>query len=546
MKRVQQVLGWIICAKRPLRWREIQGAVCIDIENQCLNFDNQIPDSPEGLFASLVEVHTDGTVQLVHETARRYAIQHEEPQNYCIRVNRISNSYLLSKDAFNARKMDCFLSQLSIEYLSLTAMSTAHSEDDMKSDLVRGTYAFYDYASACWAMHLESGISGSQKKTHLIDLKESLEIFIDLHWSEKHQPLSDVKRAQKFLAPLQPSRSYDNIIQAVAWAKKQSSRQGQGPSTDDALRIHELTEAIRSVHENMDYSSLPKEALQNMLQIYGRNRFKCPRVNCYRYHDGFQTAAERVQHMQKHERPFLCSVRGCHFGFFGYATESKLKKHLYEFHGIIKYDETEKLEFPEESMGITTRKSVPSVTNNSMNECYICGAKFTRYHNLHNHLRAHKDIKLFLCPICNKKFTRKADCDRHKLGHGERRFKCYGGLKYEGSWGCGGAFRRSDKLGDHFKSRKGKECLRPLIQRLEEINSVSMDQDGIFAEDDVENLDARRVALRVLGTFEELSHLSILKTLSSDHTMISPGNSSSHLTADQSAQSAPGWDTYDD
>jgi hypothetical protein len=67
---VRQVLGWIVCARRPLRWREIQGIVCIDLENQHVDYNREIPDSPQGLFASLVELQADGTVDLVHGTAR--------------------------------------------------------------------------------------------------------------------------------------------------------------------------------------------------------------------------------------------------------------------------------------------------------------------------------------------------------------------------------------------------------------------------------------------------------------------------------------------
>jgi hypothetical protein len=70
VNHLRQVLGWIACARRPLRWAEIQAAVCIDLEEQHVDFDREIPNSPKGLFASLIEMHPDGTVELVHSTAR--------------------------------------------------------------------------------------------------------------------------------------------------------------------------------------------------------------------------------------------------------------------------------------------------------------------------------------------------------------------------------------------------------------------------------------------------------------------------------------------
>lgn len=44
--------------------------VSIDVENQCIDYDKEISSSPKGLFASLVELQEDGTVDLIHGTAR--------------------------------------------------------------------------------------------------------------------------------------------------------------------------------------------------------------------------------------------------------------------------------------------------------------------------------------------------------------------------------------------------------------------------------------------------------------------------------------------
>ena len=67
---LKQVLGWIVCARRSLRWAEIQAAVSLDLDAEGVDHDKQISESPKGLFASLVEIQSDGTVELVHGTAR--------------------------------------------------------------------------------------------------------------------------------------------------------------------------------------------------------------------------------------------------------------------------------------------------------------------------------------------------------------------------------------------------------------------------------------------------------------------------------------------
>lgn len=59
-----------MCAPRPLRWREIQAVVCLDLDNQEVNDNRQLRDSPKDLFEALVEVQLNDTVELIHGSAR--------------------------------------------------------------------------------------------------------------------------------------------------------------------------------------------------------------------------------------------------------------------------------------------------------------------------------------------------------------------------------------------------------------------------------------------------------------------------------------------
>lgn len=65
-----QLLAWLVCAKRPLEWREIQAAVAIDIEGETVDFyGRQWMVTAKDLCGSLVESRTDGSLELVHTTA---------------------------------------------------------------------------------------------------------------------------------------------------------------------------------------------------------------------------------------------------------------------------------------------------------------------------------------------------------------------------------------------------------------------------------------------------------------------------------------------
>lgn len=69
-KNIIRLLGWLACAKRPLRWYEIQAAWSIDIEEEKFDPERRFVEDSKDLCASLVEICSDGTVTLVHSTAR--------------------------------------------------------------------------------------------------------------------------------------------------------------------------------------------------------------------------------------------------------------------------------------------------------------------------------------------------------------------------------------------------------------------------------------------------------------------------------------------
>jgi hypothetical protein len=66
-----KLLGWLVCAKRPLKWHEIQGATSINLEIQNVDFEERkLRLDAKELCGSLVERRSDDTVELVHLTAK--------------------------------------------------------------------------------------------------------------------------------------------------------------------------------------------------------------------------------------------------------------------------------------------------------------------------------------------------------------------------------------------------------------------------------------------------------------------------------------------
>jgi len=74
-KVVSRFLNLLVCAKRPLRWYEIQGFFAFDPddENEPVNYAaRKLREDATELLSSLVVHHADDSVQLVHPTAKEW------------------------------------------------------------------------------------------------------------------------------------------------------------------------------------------------------------------------------------------------------------------------------------------------------------------------------------------------------------------------------------------------------------------------------------------------------------------------------------------
>ena len=70
-KIVHKLLGWMACAKRTLKWHEIQGAVSIEPNGQTIDFDDRKLRFDIGdLCGSLIQVSPGDRIELVHSTAK--------------------------------------------------------------------------------------------------------------------------------------------------------------------------------------------------------------------------------------------------------------------------------------------------------------------------------------------------------------------------------------------------------------------------------------------------------------------------------------------
>ncbi|KAG4254580.1 hypothetical protein FPRO03_06920 [Fusarium proliferatum] len=149
-KTVKRILGWVVCATRPLRWREIQSRFCIDADKEICNAKYLRRDSCKSICSSLVDVtncdmfpniESEQIVTMVHETA---------------------TIYLIRNGTVNLLQEHIDMALFCCRYLSSRPFTTGKSQD-ISADINSGYFGFLDYAAANYAVHIQkaeaSGVS---------------------------------------------------------------------------------------------------------------------------------------------------------------------------------------------------------------------------------------------------------------------------------------------------------------------------------------------------------------------------------------------------
>lgn len=467
------LLGWLVCAKRPLKWHEIQGAKAINLEHSTIEWDRRkLQVDPKDLCGSLVEVRSDQTVEFVHLTVKLwvYIFQRLSPTN----LNYLS--FLIEERLVSIPTEEIKLGNLCINYLNLPGFN----KENINQSILSGYYAFMEYAIAFWVRHLEAGllaIEEQQEKFNETDLmdefSESLDCFLETHWTSPTAPLAISKRNSDRLQHFQEASFFENLAQAVVSTRKQLTWYGKMKTEEIALDLSEILRYVRDAFETLISQLMSNSDRDRIEEMYGTNLYKCSRFSCNNFSNGFPTAYERDQHTEKHDRPYRCTVIGCPTVHFGLTTQKELEKHMKDTHSTVA-DRDE--EFPAEIDLAPVREiprpapqpSVPKVREKKTFVCRTCAKVFTRQYNLDSHSATHDTQKPFRCDHCPQRFSRLHDRRRHENTHTGEKFIC-GSRTQDGRllWGCGKEFTRADSLKNHYKSKAGEHCRLPSLQEQE-------------------------------------------------------------------------------
>ena len=235
-------------------------------------------------------------------------------------VSKGPTRYLLKTRRISFRSEDLQIATFCLDYLNFGCFDAKLTDPEILQFYRQGYYSFEDYAVAHWLDHVESSTCQVLPlgATSLDRLKNGLELFFIRHGSES-PPAVSVSADQGF-----------QVIRECSFTKRLdhlAHLAHQRHSNEQYLDLETQLQRRRLIYEVVTNTSPFDEASQNSLLPDRCGWFKCPKIWCQFFSDGFQQKERRDKHVSQHERQFRCSFEECLYTQLGFETEKELKRH---------------------------------------------------------------------------------------------------------------------------------------------------------------------------------------------------------------------------
>ncbi|KAI6091204.1 WD40 repeat-like protein [Hypoxylon rubiginosum] len=307
----KKILRWIACARRPLRWREVQSLFCINPFTGCVDYDGgKLVFTCKDLCGSLIDVHLqksdpENIIRIVHETAREYLV-----------LNKWLNTDHDQAVLANIGDYQATLAIFCSRYLTSKPFAMGMVEKDIITHATSGYYALQDYTVRYWFDHFRECVDRATEIDPEL-FKEAMESAKDFLTS--------------YALTLKEDLNCIGEYKEVAHILRELPQDGSERNT--YFNIELRTSSIRKTIEAIREQDLDTAARCVLASLHGTSAlFKCSKPWCESFTTGFQNIESRKLHADQHDLPFRCPVQGCIAFQIGYDTQSKLMQHTKRYH----------------------------------------------------------------------------------------------------------------------------------------------------------------------------------------------------------------------
>ena len=262
-----------------------------------------------------------------------------------------------------------------------------------------GRYALQDYAIAEWMHHLaavmehltKSGLAVHSEFDH--EFATTLQEFTNRYHiglgmddfnteEEKEKRDCHQLEAEQECAKFDDRPFYRGLLKVwthVRIHKEASSKVRNTVSVPDLRAVMERSRhVLQGLREKERGMIQDRDDSAKLTKYYGCNFFKCDRVTCGFFWEGFETKEQLLDHINRHERPFSCIVEDCAMAKFGFHSNKDRERHMRAYHP----DHPDA--GPSPFIPLNRRK-----TGEAKFQCSLCSKSFTRNINLKSHLHNH-------------------------------------------------------------------------------------------------------------------------------------------------------------
>lgn len=297
-------------------------------------------------------------------------------------------------------------------------------EDQIEHYAFNGYYAFQDYAVSKWMDHVETVImgktaellgeaevGGEHQQAALHALQRFHEVYgndiLSTGTQDQFSSLTALTTPREQCQAFIPFGFYEKLVAVWASITKHQSLPSKDKDKPALPGLVDILKRTRDVLEDM-FEKADDEESERLESLYGPRIYKCDHLRCKYFYEGFEVREVRDNHLNRHDRPFLCPIPGCSMIPFGFSTGRDQEKHVRNYH-------------PDQSdQPSGFRRLEREVPANGRFICDICSRSFTRYANLEGHKNSHLGQRPYACTTCGKGFARMNDRRRHERVHRRR------------------------------------------------------------------------------------------------------------------------------